>query len=124
MVDEAWLSLKYKDTTDFLENMARRARKRKCSLCIATQNFKEFTNIQQGVAILSNIGTKIFMQQNPEEIKDVVTTFKLSDGQKNFLEKAGIGEAIIAAGKQVAAVVFTPTDFEKKYILRWDNEVA
>jgi conjugal transfer ATP-binding protein TraC len=124
VVDEAWLSLKYKDTTDFLENMARRARKRKCSLCIATQNFKEFTNIQQGVAILSNIGTKIFMQQNPEEIKDVVTTFKLSDGQKNFLEKAGIGEAIIAAGKQVAAVVFTPTDFEKKYILRWDNEVA
>lgn len=121
VVDEAWLSLKYKDTTDFLENMARRARKRNCSLCIATQNFKEFTAIQQGVAILSNIGTKIFMQQNPEEIKDVATTFKLSDGQKNFLEKAGIGEAIITAGKQVAAVLFTPTEFEEKYILKWEE---
>lgn len=122
VVDEAWLSLKYKDTTDFLENMARRARKRNCSLCIATQNFKEFTASQQGVAILSNIGTKIFMQQNPEEIADVVNTFNLSEGQKTFLEKAGIGEAIVAAGKQVAAVLFTPTEFEKKFILQWNEE--
>ncbi len=122
VVDEAWLSLKYKDSTDFLENMARRARKRKCSLCVATQNFKEFTNIPQGVAILSNIGTKIFMQQNPEEIDDVTNTFKLSDGQRSFLEKAGIGEAIIAAGKQVAAVLFTPTEFEKRYVLKWEDE--
>ena len=86
------------------------------------RKLQEFTNIPQGVAILSNIGTKIFMQQNPEEIDDVTNTFKLSDGQGVFSKKQSIGEAIIAAGKQVAAVLFTPTEFEKRYVLKWDDE--
>lgn len=121
VVDEAWLFMKYKDTADFLENMARRARKRNCSLCVSTQNFKEFTSSPQGIAVISNMGTNILMQQNSEEIDDVAEAFKLSAGQKAFLEKAGVGEALIRAGKHVAAVIFTPTLYEKKFILGWKD---
>ena len=46
VVDEAWLSLKYKDSTDFLENMARRARKRVQLVCC--NKTSKFYNIPQG----------------------------------------------------------------------------
>lgn len=122
VVDEAWLFMKYKDTADFLENMARRARKRTCSLCVSTQNFKEFTASQQGIAVLSNMGTTILMQQSDKEIDDVAAAFKLPEGQKKFLEKAGVGDALIRAGKQVAAVLFTPTEYEKRFLLGWETD--
>jgi len=67
------------------------------------------------------MGTNILMQQNSEEIDDVAEAFKLSAGQKAFLEKAGVGEALIRAGKHVAAVIFTPTLYEKKFILGWKD---
>lgn len=118
--DEAWYSMKFKDTADFLENMARRARKRNCSLCVSTQNFKEFLSSQQGVAVLSNMGTIILMQQSDKEIDDVAAAFKLSEGEKNFLETTGVGEALIKAGKQTAAIVFTPTEYEERVLLGWE----
>ena len=41
VVDEAWNLFKNKETSDFLENLARRARKKKVAMILATQNLSE-----------------------------------------------------------------------------------
>lgn len=114
--DEAWLFLKYRDTMAFLENLARRGRKRNCSLCVATQRFGEFKRSEEGQSVISNLDTLVLMQQNAEEIDSVAEVFKLSDGQKSFLRKVGVGEALIRAGKQVAACQVIASEEEWAFI--------
>ncbi len=114
--DEAWIFLKHRDTMAFLENMARRARKRNCSLCVVTQNFVEFMRSDEGKSILANLDTQVLMQQNPEELDAVAEVFRLSDGQKEFLRTAGVGEALIRAGRQVAACRVLASEEEWAFI--------
>lgn len=108
--------LKHKDTMAFLENMARRGRKRNCSLCVATQNFTEFMRSDEGKSTISNLDTLVLMQQNPEELDDVAAVFKLSEGEKAFLRTAGIGEALIRAGRQVVTCRVIMSEEEKAFI--------
>jgi hypothetical protein len=114
--DEAWMFLKHKDTMAFLENMARRGRKRNCSLCVATQNFTEFMRSDEGKSTISNLDTLVLMQQNPEELDDVATVFKLNEKEKAFLRTAGIGEALIRAGRQVVTCRVIMSEEEKAFI--------
>ena len=46
LVDEAWMLLAYPEAVDFLNTMARRARKRNVSLTVVSQNFKIFMKIK------------------------------------------------------------------------------
>lgn len=114
--DEAWLFLKYRDTMMFLENIARRGRKRNCSLCVATQRFGEFRRSEEGQSVISNLDTLVLMQQNPEELDSVGEVFKLSDGQKDFLRTVGVGEALVRAGRQVAACKVIASEEEWAFI--------
>ena len=116
VVEEVWRFMKYKETADFLENMARRARKRKCSLCVATQNFGEFASSQQGIAVVSNVDSLVLMQQNPQQIDLIARVFKLSEGQKDFLRQAGVGQALLRAGRLIAAFQVVAADFEWEFL--------
>ena len=42
LVDEAWMLLPYPEAVDFLNKMARRARKRNVSLAVVSQRFQDF----------------------------------------------------------------------------------
>ena len=73
---------------------------------MASQNFIEFENSDQGKAVLTNAVTSIFLKQNSTDIDGLQDTFKLSDGEKNFLVSAKRGEILIkAAGQSVVAEV-------------------
>ena len=48
-------------TAQFLENTARRIRKRNGALLVASQNFKEFADNPQGQAVLTNATVNIFL---------------------------------------------------------------
>ena len=53
VVDEAWNLFKNKETSDFLENLARRARKKRVAMILATQNLSEMRQNRQAEAIVN-----------------------------------------------------------------------
>lgn len=126
VVDEAWLMLQKnmrgsEYTALFLEKCARRIRKYNGSLCCASQNFREFVSRDEGLAILSNSAVKIFLKQEPEDIQAVGNRFILSDGEKQFLLSATIGEALMKVGKEsfiadIFAFPFEDRLISKKYL--------
>lgn len=122
MVDEAWMLVKKgmagsEFTAQFLENCARRIRKRNGGLLVASQNFAEFAESSQGKAVLTNAVVNIFLKQNSTDIDDVQETFKLSDGEKSFLLTAKRGEMLIRMSEESSVVEVIPFEYEKKLIV-------
>ncbi len=116
VIDEAWHFLKYEETADFLENLARRARKKNVSLVIGTQNLDEFIGSSQGKAVISSCARTLLMKQSSGSVDEICDFFKLSEGTKEFLLKAQTGEAILNLSGKVTAVNIEMTDFEKEFI--------
>ncbi len=116
VVDEAWMFMKYKDTAAFLENMARRARKRNTSLTVASQSFIEFSGSDEGKAVLTNLATVVLMKQAKTDIDSVQETFSLSGGERDFLMSCGVGEALFMAGANKTAAKVVASDYERNFI--------
>lgn len=116
VIDEAWHFLKYEETANFLEYLARRARKKNVSLIIGTQNLDEFIGSQQGKAVISSCARTLLMKQSSGSVDEICNFFKLSEGTKEFLLKAQTGEAILNLSGRVTAVNIEMTDFEKEFI--------
>jgi len=124
IVDEAWMFEKYEDTANFLELMARRARKRNCSLVVATQHFSEFQN-PKGQATMGNLDSMFLMKQNATEFEAVCDFFKLAEGQRQFLRTCGTGQGLLRVGSdrsQYAAVHVTVMEKEWDFINRSERK--
>ena len=85
LVDEAWMLLPYPEAVDFLNKMARRARKRNVSLAVMSQKFQDFYEKPEVQAVLTSSDTKLFLAQDKSEIQYLKEVFKLSDGEAHFL---------------------------------------
>lgn len=116
IVDEAWMFMKYENTANFLENLARRARKRNTSLTLASQSFMEFSNSLQGRAVLTNSATVLLLRQSPTDIDAVQEVFHLSQGEREFLLSCGIGETLLKAGRNSTVLKVVASDYEKEFI--------
>jgi len=121
VVDEAWMLVNenmagHEYTASFLEKCARRIRKRTGGLLVASQNFIEFANNPEGKAVLTNTAVNIFLRQNSTDIDGVQNTFKLSDGERNFLLSAKRGEMLIRMGGESSVAFALPFEFEKDLI--------
>ena len=62
IVDEAWMLLPYPEAVDFLNTMARRARKRNVSLAVVSQRFQDFYEKPEAQAVLTSSDTKLFLE--------------------------------------------------------------
>lgn len=122
IVDEAWMFMKYEHTANFLENLARRARKRNTSLTIASQSFIEFANSPQGKAVLTNAATVFLLRQSPTDIDAVQEVFHLSKGEREFLLSSGIGETLLKAGRNSTVVRVVASEYEREFITTNPNE--
>lgn len=119
--DEAWMLVSKnmagsEYTATFLENAARRIRKRNGGLLVASQNFTEFARSTQGEAVLKQAITNIFLGQDPTDVDALQDTFKLSDGEKIFLMGAKRGQMLIKMHNESATVQVIPFEFEKSLI--------
>lgn len=119
--DEAWMLTNknmagHEYTAQFLETNARRIRKRNGGLLVASQNFTEFADNPQGAAVLTNAVVNIFLEQSPTDIDGVQTTFKLSDGERQFLLSAKKGEFLIRMKNESSIAYALAFDFEKQII--------
>lgn len=124
--DEAWMLVSSsmagsEYTGKFLENCARRIRKRNGGLLVASQNFREFANSIHGQAVLTNTTVKVFMKQDPVDIREVHDTFLLSEGEKQFLLSLRRGEMLLKMNQESSQAYVYAFDFEadlikKKYL--------
>lgn len=120
--DEAWMltskSMKgHQYTGAFLERCARRIRKRNGGLLVASQQFVEFTNSEQGLAVLNNTATKFFLKPSETDIDAMQEKFKLSGGEKEFLLTADIGYTLIKSNDGDSSIAYVYAfDYEKNII--------
>ena len=77
--------LAYPEAVDFLNTMARRARKRNVSLTVVSQKFQDFYENKACQAVLTSAETKLFLAQDKSEIEYLKEVFKLSEGEARFL---------------------------------------
>lgn len=116
VADEAWMYMQHEDSALFLEKMSRRCRKRNTSFCVASQSFEEFTRNQQGKAVLTNASATVLLKQNETDIEYVQAQYHLSDGQRQFLESAYPGEALLKIGKNMLSLKVDASPFEHEFV--------
>ena len=115
-IDEAWTMLKYEETANFIENLARRARKRGVRLVIATQLPDEMISSTQGRAILNCCGTAILMKQSPISVDKVIEFFKLSAGTRDYLLQARPGDALLDIEGTISAISMEMIEKEREIL--------
>ena len=124
LVDEAWMLLPYPEAVDFLNTMARRARKRNVSLAIISQRFQDFYEKPEAQAVLTSSDTKLFLAQDKSEIEQLKQVFKLSEGEANFLITCLKGEGLLKVGGDTAILQITPTAKEFEFVETNLNKLA
>ena len=124
IVDEAWMLLPYPEAVDFLNTMARRARKRNVSLAVVSQRFQDFYEKPEAQAVLTSSDTKLFLAQDKSEIQYLKEVFKLSEGEAGFLVTCGKGEGLLKVGQESAIIQINPTAKEFEFVETNLNKLA
>ena len=116
LVDEAWMLLPFPEAVEFLNTMARRARKRNVSLAIISQRFQDFYEKPEAQAVLTSSDTKLFLAQDKSEIQYLKEVFKLSEGEAGFLVTCLKGEGLLKVGSDSAIIQIQPTSKEFEFV--------
>ena len=116
--------LPFPEAVDFLNKMARRARKRNVSLAIISQRFQDFYEKPEAQAVLTSSDTKLFLAQDKSEISLLQEVFKLSSGEASFLVTCTRGEGLLKVGSETAILQITPTQKEFKFVETNLNKLA
>ena len=116
LVDEAWMLLPYPEAVDFLNTMARRARKRNVSLAVISQKFQDFYEKKEVQAVLTSSDTKLFLAQDKSEIEYLREVFKLSEGEAGFLITCSRGEGLLKVAGDSAILAIQPTKKEFEFV--------
>ena len=124
LVDEAWMLLPYPEAVDFLNKMARRARKRNVSLAIISQRFQDFYEKPEAQAVLTSSDTKLFLAQDKSEIQYLKEVFKLSEGEAGFLVTCQRGEGLLKVGAETCILKIMPTKKEFEFVETNLNKIA
>ena len=104
IVEEAWHMMKFPDTAQFLWSVVKRARKYYLGLTTITQDVEDFLGQDIGKAIVTNSALQLLLKQSPTAIDKVGEVFYLSQGEKQLLMGANIGEGIFFAGPHHAPI--------------------
>ncbi len=123
ILDEAWYMMKYEDSASFVYSIAKRARKYYLGLTTATQDVEDFMSTDYGKAVISNSSVQILLKQGAVEAETIVKTFYLSEGEKNLLVSADIGEGLFFAGQSHVAMKAIAAPFEHEIITSNPAEV-
>ncbi len=123
IVDEAWIMMQHEDAARFVYSIAKRARKYGLGLTTITQDVDDFLTSDYGKAIVSNAALQILLKQSPSSIDKLQKVFYLTDGEKQFLLAAGIGQGIFFAGANHVAIQVVASENEHNLITTNPNEL-
>ena len=116
VVDEAWHMMRYKDSAQFLWSVVKRARKYSLGLTTITQDVEDFLAQDIGKAIVTNSALRLLLKQSPAAIDKIGEVFYLSQGEKQLLLAANIGEGIFFAGPHHAPIKIVASKEEHRII--------
>ena len=108
--------LDYPEAVQFLNTMARRARKRNVSLTVVSQKFQDFYEKKEAQAVLTSSDVKLLLAQDKSEIAYLKEVFKLSEGETDFLLTCSRGEGLIKIGQESAVIEIHPTQKEFEFV--------
>jgi conjugal transfer ATP-binding protein TraC len=123
IVDEAWHMMKYQDTAQFLWSVVKRARKYYLGLTTITQDVEDFLGQDIGKAIVTNSAMQVLLKQSPAAIDRIGEIFYLSQGEKQLLLAANVGEGIFFAGPHHAPIRVVASEDEYKLITTKPQEM-
>lgn len=104
VVDEAWYLMRYEDSAKILQGFVKRARKYYLGVTVISQNVDDFLGSPYGKAIITNSALKLLLKQSSAAINQITEVFFLSQGEKQLLLSAGVGEGIFFAGMNHVAI--------------------
>ena len=116
VVDEAWHMMRYPDSAQFLWSVVKRSRKYFLGLTTITQDVEDFLAQDIGKAIVTNSSMQLLLKQSPAAIDKIAEVFYLSQGEKQLLLAANIGEGIFFAGPHHAPIRVVASDEEHRLI--------
>lgn len=123
VVDEAWHMMQYEDTAQFLWSVVKRARKYFLGLTTITQDVEDFLAQDIGKAIVTNSALRLLLKQSPAAIDKIGEVFYLSQGEKQLLLGANIGEGIFFAGPHHAPIKVVASEEEHELITTKPQEL-
>jgi len=123
IVEEAWQMMKHEDSAQFLWGVVKRARKYYLGLTTITQDVEDFLSQDIGKAIVTNSALRVLLKQSPAAIDKVAEIFYLSQGEKQLLLAANIGEGIFFAGPHHAPIRVVASKEEHKLITTRPEEL-
>lgn len=124
VIDEAWILMQYEDSAKFLYSIAKRARKYWLGLTTITQDVEDFLSTNYGKAVVSNSSLQLLLRQSPASIEVVKEAFNLTDGEKFLLLEANVGEGLLFAGVNHAAIQVVASYLEDKIVQSNPEELA
>lgn len=116
LVDEAWHMMRYPDSAQFLWSVVKRSRKYFLGLTTITQDVEDFLAQDIGKAIVTNSAIQLLLKQSPAAVDKVAEIFYLSQGEKQLLLSANIGEGIFFAGPHHAPIRIVASEEEHRLI--------
>jgi conjugal transfer ATP-binding protein TraC len=124
IVDEAWYMMRYPDSANFLNSIAKRARKYYLGVTTITQDAEDFLSADIGRTIIQNSSIQILLKQSVASIDKIAETFNLSEGEKHLLLSADVGEGLFFAGPAHAAIRIIASPQEHDLATTKPQEVA
>ncbi|MBP9719316.1 MAG: ATP-binding protein [Candidatus Levybacteria bacterium] len=112
ILDEAWYMMKYQDSASFVYGIAKRARKYYLGMTTATQDVEDFISTDYGKAVLTNSSIQMLLKQGTAEVDLISKTFFLSEGERELLISADVGEGLFFAGHNHVAMKVIAAAFE------------
>lgn len=123
VVDEAWHMMRYPDSAQFLWSVVKRARKYFLGLTTITQDVEDFLAQDIGKAIVTNSSMQVLLKQSPAAIDRIAEVFYLSQGEKQLLLAANVGEGILFAGPHHAPIRVVASEEEHRLITTKPQEI-
>ncbi len=124
VIDEAWYFMKYPDSAMFIYSMVKRARKYYLGVTTITQDVEDFLHNDYGKAIVSNASIQFLMKQSTASVPVLAETFYLSQGERQLLVTADVGEGIFFAGQNHVALRVVASDEEHSIITTNPEELV
>lgn len=116
IIDEAWQLLKYKDSSDFMFSLAKRARKYYLGLTTITQDVEDMMTDKAGRAIVSNSSMQLLMKQSTSAVDILEQVFKLTSEEKKRLTQFPVGQGLLFAGSNHVQIQIRASDTETEII--------
>jgi type IV secretory pathway VirB4 component len=125
VVDEAWWLAQQPAGARFLARLAKSARKHWCALTVVTQDAGDLLATDLGQAVVANAATQVLLGQAPQAIDRLTAAFSLTQGERQLLLAARVGEGLLAGpGGQRAAFCGLAAPFEHGLVTSDPAELA